>query len=477
MTNCQIEEEFVNKKQSQNFKITKQTFEELILNEKFNNAFVNLPKLKSAITSSLQGRTVMEDQYGFTIAEQPAKVIEMENKTSYTFLITRENQPDGYFENLIIEVNSTNHTKAIVVKYIPTAQLNLTLENKVNFVGNIDITPITYNSNSTADYMQLICVDVIGSLCNGVPYDCGGSICGFGTYQVCSWGNGGSSSGSGSGTGSGTGGSNSGGTGGDSTSSSSDPVVDILHNTSGTSNSSGSSGSTPTLIVKPDDEISSQITPCKGLIKMSNSITNKNALVELVSRTDEEKEYGYAFKKSSSNITYQAPTAIPNDPNNPNFLNVKDYIGGDYIGILHTHPNPIYGYYPMFSDHDLKCLFTLARKHVVPVGQVKDYSEYVIAMTTNDGTFAIKIKDITKFFSTINDITKFKKIKKLLLKKYQKRDSNDNINGFKKDLLNLFEEFDMGVGLFQANSDFTLWSEVNLDPSNPNNIPLLTPCN
>jgi hypothetical protein len=35
--------------------------------------------------------------------------------------------------------------------------------------------------------MEITCVDLIYSLCNGVPYDCGGSICGFGSQSYCSW--------------------------------------------------------------------------------------------------------------------------------------------------------------------------------------------------------------------------------------------------------------------------------------------------
>ena len=198
-------------------------------------------------------------------------------------------------------------------------------------------------------------------------------------------------------------------------------------------------------------------------------------MTSLVPYTNNEEEHGFAFKKDNTNNSYQNPVVVPPDPNNPKNLFVNNYIGGDYIGIFHTHPHPSYGDYPMFSDMDINTLFNLARKGTTAAGQVKNYSEFVLTLTTNDGTFAIKIKDVTKFFSVVNNNSS--KIKTEMLKKYRKRLSTDNMNGFKKDFLNLIKELDMGIGLYEANTDFSQWSEVNLDPINANNIPVKSNCN
>ena len=170
MTNCQVEGDFIdeNKHNNKDIHITEETFGNLMLKTDFKEAFGKLSKKKEIITSSSQGRTIMEEQYGFAISDQPGKIIEFKNKISYTFLITRDNKVHDYFENLIIEIDSLNQIRAVIAKYTPKTPLNLDLENKVSFKGNIDVKPITYNSkSSTTNRMDLICVDVIRSKCIG----------------------------------------------------------------------------------------------------------------------------------------------------------------------------------------------------------------------------------------------------------------------------------------------------------------------
>src|SRR5688500_4212028 len=97
LLNCQSEDLALDSHEHKQLKITEKSFEELMADSQFKTAFAKIPKGKSATSNSLQARTVMEAQYGFTIADTPAKVIETDNKTSYTLLILREVENSLYF--------------------------------------------------------------------------------------------------------------------------------------------------------------------------------------------------------------------------------------------------------------------------------------------------------------------------------------------------------------------------------------------
>jgi len=182
-----------NNKSNNKLKITEKKFDELLLDSKFKNAYNKILDKKAGTENA---RTVMEDNYHFTIsADIPAKVIEENGKTSYTFHITRDTIENGYFENLIVGLDSLNNTKAFIARYeADTTQVALT--NKVPF-KNVTYQPIVYDNSPTARVM--VCISWKVSRCNGNPYDCGGSICGFNSFEVCvgSGGDGGFSSGTG----------------------------------------------------------------------------------------------------------------------------------------------------------------------------------------------------------------------------------------------------------------------------------------
>ena len=65
-------------------KISHVSFGELLKNKKFSTAYSKVLQQQS-----LTNKTVMEEQYQFTIANKPVKVIETESATSYTILINR----------------------------------------------------------------------------------------------------------------------------------------------------------------------------------------------------------------------------------------------------------------------------------------------------------------------------------------------------------------------------------------------------
>lgn len=263
LVSCSLEEDLIKQENNkQKLKITNVKFDELIKRKDFNDA---LSKIKPKKSVNSEMRTIMEDQYGFTISDFPAKVIEYDNNTrSFTLFITRDNtQNNNNFENLVIEVDSVNNVKALIVKYKPFYPVKIISSNNIEFQGEIDLSTIIYNSNQTNSTSKLVydCVTIASSKCTGVPYDCGGDLCGFkytnycGYYDDGDYGDGGGTSSSGSG--------------------------------------GSSGGGTSTSTVYQDPNIAK-------LNSQSNNLIIKPKLTDLKNRVTDTKEHGYEFKTNTN---------------------------------------------------------------------------------------------------------------------------------------------------------------------------------
>ena len=145
------------------------------------------------------------------------------------------------------------------------------------------------------------------------------------------------------------------------------------------------------------------------------------------------------------------------------------YIGGNYIGAAHTHPHPSFGYYPMFSIEDIEYLLNASRKHITGE-QPKDYSIYVLALTTYDGVFAIKIKDPLKFYTNFNQKKNDLKLK--LEDAYGGLKVSSGMDNFRKAFLDIIKEFDLGIGLYEATDNVSKWGELESIKGNIN----IKPC-
>lgn len=92
-------------KQNNKLKIEQKSFQELLLNKKFNAAYEKVEKSKISKKGDLQGRTALEDEYNFTIVEQsPIKILtnESDGSVTYVMLIERPISENLKFENLIL---------------------------------------------------------------------------------------------------------------------------------------------------------------------------------------------------------------------------------------------------------------------------------------------------------------------------------------------------------------------------------------
>lgn len=217
-------------------------------------------------------------------------------------------------------------------------------------------------------------------------------------------------------------------------------------------------------------------TPCQQLGLMTMNFALKNALTDLKTKTGETREYGY--KVTKTNRTFNNPTPNNTDSNDPNQILMS--AGGNNVGCFHTHPDPATtGTYPMFSAADIKYLLDVATYHNNN-GQPKDFSEYFITLTVDGGTFALKIKDFLNFRRQMATNYEGKGGIKDKLEKdyYDFREPAGDINLLKKDFLTVTRN--LGIGLYEASSDLSSWSEVVLDlnPMSPTfSEPKNIPCN
>lgn len=140
-------------------------------------------------------------------------------------------------------------------------------------------------------------------------------------------------------------------------------------------------------------------------------------------------------------------------------------------GFMHCHlNNATIKNFAVFSLDDLISFAKLVQNSTVPSDQLTMY------VTSNKGTFAMKIKDKVGFINAINSITPnlysvYDSMFSTKVKNY--KNSNDQAKGliefFKSSGLSTSEVFE----LYQSDSAFKNWKKLSLDPITN----ILTPTN
>lgn len=187
-------------------------YSDILKEEKFANAVSKLTKNSTQNSasaksySSSQNVTTLENQFGFTIANQEVNVAINDTLTSYTMLINRAVEIPNEFENLIILIDNNSNTTAFILKYSDNVPVSYT--NLQNQSSQKQILSTNY----------VLCVEYQIWTCN-YPGHTETGTCNYGHWEsitVCSSsGGGGGNGGTGGtgGTGGSSGGSGSGGTG------------------------------------------------------------------------------------------------------------------------------------------------------------------------------------------------------------------------------------------------------------------------
>ena len=471
---CSLEEDYATKKRyEEKMKISHVSFGELLKNKKFSTAYSKVLQQQS-----LTNKTVMEEQYQFTIANKPVKVIETESATSYTILINRAIDDVNSFENLIVQQLNSGETTANIIKYVPFQPA--TIESYFlngDFNGNRTVTPIVYNDNliNSTNKITNICSTVCTTLC----YDCKpnysseyqtphtpGANCPTSSIstsceQVCvTYDDGGGSSSNPIDI---TGGGGTGGTG----------DLDTPHNDSGNNNPIVTAP-----VLELEEEEAPKKTPCEELKKLINNIESKDAISNLEEHLLEDKEYGFAYEALPNSSDLDELHPIESLPDEPLKLQMGNYIGGNFIGANHLHPRPsTSGAVPMFAADDVAWLFKVAKAHLpdIPLSQ-KDFSVYFLTLTVGSGTYAIKIKDAPKFYTFMS--TNYVSFKYGLERKFDDLGVMAFASVLEKEFLKIINKnADSGIGLYQLKEDKTDWEELVFNPLYPNSDPVIKPCN
>jgi uncharacterized membrane protein YgcG len=162
-TSCQKDELAENAANSE-ISIIEKKFEELSLDQQFQETFSkSLSKVK--FESNTISKTALENQYGFTIADQAVKVIKTNGVTSYTMLIKRQNQNVSSFENLVLQTNPNNKSFASIIKYLPTEITPQNEHKTFAFKGTTIMTPLGYNKvNANSKSSGCIIIEI--TMCN-----------------------------------------------------------------------------------------------------------------------------------------------------------------------------------------------------------------------------------------------------------------------------------------------------------------------
>ena len=173
---CQEEAIFENDFRIKELKISQKSFQELIIDSKFNTAYAKTFKNEINKSNFSSGKTVMENQYGFTITDKPVNVIEKDSLTSYTIFIERDNQNPNEYENLIVQIDNHNTTHAVIVKYIPDVVQFVPVNHDNYFKGKTIITPINFNSNNSRASFTICTTIVTTAPCPLHPRNSSGEI-------------------------------------------------------------------------------------------------------------------------------------------------------------------------------------------------------------------------------------------------------------------------------------------------------------
>ena len=256
---CEVQEQMIEENHNhQHLKIVDKSIGDLSLMPTFRK-YADRKAVHLRGTNPESEKSIIENQYGVTISSDNVKVIELNNKTSFTFFVTTPNQELDVVKNLVIEVDSLSQSKAAIVNYKPTEPITFGFSNQVNFIGTTEIQPIQ-SADQTDEPLGCITMTITTSRCNGIPYDCGGSVCGYDvtTFSLGCGGGGGAGGGGTGFAGSGEGGTGGGGSG------------------SGGSGSTGSSGSSNSSNTNTNNQTSNYTSASisDGMVTSFNLPTN-----------------------------------------------------------------------------------------------------------------------------------------------------------------------------------------------------------
>lgn len=431
--------------------------------------------LKPKIASFNQKHTNRDFEYeNLTLKLDKILVLSdtLDNFKSYSILIEKIIPENIAFhiDNLHVMEKDEVLLEDFIIRWIP-----INPEEKIDlktFTGvvqkyDIDYNFISENSyndgilfNQTASY-AMSCEIQIHCSCDSDPYYCGCTSgdddCVTTVNIACSLGGGGGS-GSGDGSGSGSDGGGLGGEGGGGGS-------------GGGSNNDGTEDENedslhPFVPIGPE-LVDEEKTPCDKVKNIFTNLTNlKSELEFLQSKTSDTKEWG-RYKVTTSNLIQTPPTTAALEVSFP-------VPSGKYVMLAHTHNSPASSTYSVFSWEDLEAFAALMKNDKI------DSEQFVAFLITADGTsFALTIDNPDKFkkFFALSYEPNFdlsiaeKRVSEA--KKYYGlldpdpnpiiKENNLDTVADEKAFLDILQNNDLGLSLFEVNPTFTAFDKVSHD--------------
>ncbi len=208
-------------------------------------------------------------------------------------------------------------------------------------------------------------------------------------------------------------------------------------------------------------------TPCDKVKNIFTNLTNlKSELEFLQSKTSDTKEWG-RYKVTTSNLIQTPPTTAALEVSFP-------VPSGKYVMLAHTHNSPASSTYSVFSWEDLEAFAALMKNDKI------DSEQFVAFLITADGTsFALTIDNPDKFkkFFALSYEPNFdlsiaeKRVSEA--KKYYGlldpdpnpiiKENNLDTVADEKAFLDILQNNDLGLSLFEVNPTFTAFDKVSHD--------------
>jgi len=457
VSSCTTEEDVVQQHEhGQKINIEKKRFSELMRFNDFSKAISRLPKKKQSGNSA--GRTAMEEQYGFEIVDTPVKVIEYEGQTYYTLQVVTDGNIDNKLENLVLYSEPLDENIGYIITYDIDKDFVET-EASVKSAGIKDTQVLASEGSPGEGTGKFVVVSSFYSLCNGIPFNCGGSICGWGYSQTTIW------------------------------------ISDFIPanpDSGGGNTGGGGSGNNnyvppvrePIVITSPVYYDIDSKDPCIKLKTATNRFAFRNKVSQLnqpnVRALDHEKGFFETVPTTGASPYKDAEgtTASPTLDSPPGFV---------AFGNVHVHNddymigNEMQNTIKMLSSLDVRALIVF-QHNAIALGL--DYSDAYVMMLSSQGNFAIKLLEPIPGTTYTREQWKekwkiFKDEYDLKVKALREEGNFDSVN-LQKMLLKLLRSngFENKIGLYKAtNNEATQWSRLTIDPANDNNFPINTPCN
>lgn len=177
---CQQEDlQSVEKAPEQSISFKERTFEEV----------TSIPAIKEILEgeekkgqvdlkTAENGSTLLEQEHNFTIDR--SRIIEIMNNglTSFTMAVQRDYDTPGYFENLMIDVDSEQEVNAYLIRYTPNEEIqDFPAHQTFSFHGKISVVPIQF-VGSIAEYEKKH-QKASETICGSTPI----LICSYGSYD------------------------------------------------------------------------------------------------------------------------------------------------------------------------------------------------------------------------------------------------------------------------------------------------------